>query len=90
MIAGDSEEWSVANIDRHGYGGDHQDAHSFHHFLGPVIGHHEEIFWKDKHGHHHYDYKAYPKYKYSYGVKDHHTKDHHGHKEYRDGKLRAL
>jgi hypothetical protein len=50
-----------------------------------VIGHHDEIFWKDKHGHQHHDYKAYPKYKYSYGVEDHHTKDRHGQKEYRDG-----
>ncbi|XP_053973432.1 adult-specific cuticular protein ACP-22-like [Hylaeus volcanicus] len=65
-------------------GGGH--AHSFHHFTGPVEGHHEEVSWKDKHGHVHHDYKAHPKYKYSYGVDDKHTKDYHGQHEHRDGK----
>ncbi|EZA57094.1 Cuticle protein [Ooceraea biroi] len=79
----------VSHPDRTGHGEGHHHhhhAHSFHHFSGPVIGHHHEISWKDKHGHHHHDYKAYPKYKYSYGVEDHHTKDQHGQKEHRDGK----
>ncbi|XP_071575374.1 uncharacterized protein [Temnothorax nylanderi] len=81
----DHDEKRTADIDRNGHGG-HDHAYSYHHFLGPVIGHHEEISWKDKHGHHHHDYKAHPKYKYAYGVDDHHTKDHHGQKEHRDGK----
>ncbi|XP_039303804.1 histidine-rich glycoprotein-like isoform X2 [Solenopsis invicta] len=84
----DSDEEQIAeDIDRNGHGGGHDHpTHSYHHFFGPVAGHHEEIAWKDKHGHHHHDYKAHPKYKYSYGVDDHHTKDHHGQKEHRDGK----
>ncbi|XP_017880978.1 cuticle protein 7-like [Ceratina calcarata] len=64
----------------------HGHAHSFHHFHGPVEGHHQEITWKDKHGHHHHDYVAHPKYKFAYGVDDKHTKDYHGQKEHRDGK----
>jgi len=81
----DTDKKSMAgDVDRNWYSGHHR-AYSFHHFSGPVIGHHDEIFWKDKHGHQHHDYKAYPKYKYSYGVEDHHTKDRHGQKEYRDG-----
>ncbi|XP_031364602.1 adult-specific cuticular protein ACP-22-like, partial [Apis dorsata] len=70
----------------HGGGGGHGHAHSFHHFSGPVVGHHEEITWKDKHGHLHHDYRAHPKYKFAYGVEDKHTKDYHGQKEHRDGK----
>lgn len=66
-------------------GGGHGHAHSFHHFSGPVVGHHEEITWKDKHGHLHHDYRAHPKYKFAYGVEDKHTKDYHGQKEHRDG-----
>ncbi|XP_001659654.2 adult-specific cuticular protein ACP-20 [Aedes aegypti] len=38
-------------------------------------GHHEE----------HKDHHAYPKYKYEYGVKDHHTGDHKSQWEIRDG-----
>lgn len=53
------------------------------------MGHHEEISWKDKHGHHHHDYKAHPKYKFAYGVDDKHTKDYHGQKEHRDGTYTA-
>ncbi|XP_014205645.1 histidine-rich glycoprotein-like [Copidosoma floridanum] len=60
-------------------------AHSFQHFHGPVHGHHAKITWKDKHGHKYHDYRAHPKYKFSYGVKDHHTHDFHGHSEHRDG-----
>ncbi|XP_020282709.1 uncharacterized histidine-rich protein DDB_G0274557-like [Pseudomyrmex gracilis] len=83
----DDESPTVADdIERNGHGEDHSHAYSYHHFSGPVFGHHEEISWKDKHGHHHHDYKAHPKYKYAYGVDDHHTKDHHGQKEHRDGK----
>lgn len=40
----------------------------------------------DKHGHHHIDYVARPKYEFAYGVEDHHTGDYHGQKEHRDGK----
>lgn len=72
----------------HGGGGGH--AHSFHHFSGPVVGHHEEITWKDKHGHLHHDYRAHPKYKFAYGVDDKHTKDYHGQKEQRDGTRLAI
>ncbi|XP_044011215.1 uncharacterized protein LOC122854533 [Aphidius gifuensis] len=61
-------------------------AHSFQHFHGPVEGDGVEETWKDKHGHEDVDYKAHPKYEFSYGVKDHHTKDFHGQKEHRDGK----
>ncbi|KAL7298980.1 hypothetical protein TKK_0008078 [Trichogramma kaykai] len=62
-------------------------AHSFAHFHGPVEGHHHEITIPDKHGHHHtVDYVAHPKYKFAYGVEDHHTGDFHGQKEHRDGK----
>lgn len=61
-------------------------AHSFAHFHGPVEGHHHEISLHDKHGHHHVDYVAHPKYEFSYGVEDHHTGDYHGQKEHRDGK----
>lgn len=61
-------------------------AHSFQHFHGPVEGAGQEVSWKDKHGHHHVDYVAHPKYEFAYGVEDHHTKDFHGHKEHRDGK----
>ena len=41
----------------------------------------------EHHGHedHHVDYYAYPKYKFQYGVEDHHTGDHHSHWEERDG-----
>jgi len=82
----DSDEESMSDaIDRNWHSGHHHRAYSFHHFSGPVIGHHDEIFWKDKHGHQHHDYKAYPKYEYSYGVEDHHTRDQHGQQEYRDG-----
>lgn len=49
------------------------------------MGDHEEITWKDKHGDHYHDYRAHPKYKFSYGVVDHHTKDHHDQSEHRDG-----
>lgn len=49
------------------------------------MGHHDEITWKDKHGDHYHDYRAHPKYKFSYGVVDHHTKDHHDQSEHRDG-----
>ncbi|XP_053689287.1 cuticle protein 19-like [Sabethes cyaneus] len=34
---------------------------------------------------HHEDYHTYPKYKYEYGVKDYHTKDHKSQWEKRDG-----
>ncbi|XP_076283931.1 adult-specific cuticular protein ACP-22-like [Lasioglossum baleicum] len=60
-------------------------AHSFAHFHGPVEGPHHEVSHHDKHGHH-VDYVAHPKYEFSYGVDDHHTGDHHGQKEHRDGK----
>ncbi|XP_055628808.1 adult-specific cuticular protein ACP-20-like [Toxorhynchites rutilus septentrionalis] len=33
----------------------------------------------------HKDYHTYPKYKYEYGVKDHHTGDHKSQWEHRDG-----
>ncbi|KAK0078781.1 hypothetical protein PV325_002108 [Microctonus aethiopoides] len=61
-------------------------AHSFAHFHGPVVGPGHEVFVNDKHGHHHVDYVAYPKYEFAYGVEDHHTGDYHGQKEHRDGK----
>ncbi|XP_014231981.1 cuticle protein 7-like [Trichogramma pretiosum] len=64
----------------------HHKAHSFQHFHGPVHGHHEKVEWWDKHGHEHHDYVAHPKYKFAYGVMDHHTHDFHGQKEHRDGK----
>ncbi|XP_014467906.1 PREDICTED: uncharacterized histidine-rich protein DDB_G0274557-like [Dinoponera quadriceps] len=82
----EDKQRAAADINRNEHGGAHHHAYSFHHFSGPVIGHHQEVSWKDKHGHHHHDYKAYPKYKYSYGVDDHHSKDQHGQKEHRDGK----
>lgn len=59
-------------------------AHSFAHFHGPVEGPAEEISHHGKHGHH-VNYVAHPKYEFSYGVEDHHTGDHHGQKEHRDG-----
>ncbi|CAB0027800.1 unnamed protein product [Trichogramma brassicae] len=62
----------------------HHKAHSFQHFHGPVHGHHEKVEWWDKHGHEHHDYVAHPKYKFAYGVMDHHTHDFHGQKEHRD------
>lgn len=68
------------------YGSTHH-AHSFSHFHGPVVGPHHEISHHDKHGHHHIDYVAHPKYEFSYGVEDHHTGDFHGQKEYRDGNV---
>ncbi|KAK2585680.1 hypothetical protein KPH14_010295 [Odynerus spinipes] len=77
---GDSAGEGNEHAESHGH------AHSYHHFIGPVVGHHEEITWKDKHGDHYHDYRAHPKYKFSYGVEDHHTKDHHGQSEHRDGK----
>ncbi|XP_033367151.1 adult-specific cuticular protein ACP-22-like [Bombus vosnesenskii] len=82
------DDEGTGSVDRAGHsgGGGHGHAYSFHHFSGPVVGHHEEISWKDKHGHHHHDYKAHPKYKFAYGVDDKHTKDYHGQKEHRDGK----
>lgn len=61
-------------------------AHSFAHFHGPVEGPAEEITFHGKHGYHH-GYVAHPKYDFSYGVEDHHTGDHHGQKEHRDGKF---
>ncbi|KYN19151.1 Cuticle protein [Trachymyrmex cornetzi] len=61
-------------------------AYSYHHFVRPVTSYHEEIIWEDKYGHHHYDYKANPKYKYSYGVDDYYTNDHHGQTKHRDCK----
>lgn len=60
-------------------------AHSFAHFHGPVEGPAHEVTVHDKHGHHHVDYVAHPKYEFSYGVEDHHTGDYHGQKEHRDG-----
>ncbi|XP_076237889.1 uncharacterized protein LOC143181393 [Calliopsis andreniformis] len=60
-------------------------AHSFAHFHGPVEGPAEEVSHHGKHGHH-INYVAHPKYEFSYGVEDHHTGDHHGQKEHRDGK----
>ncbi|XP_018343178.1 PREDICTED: histidine-rich glycoprotein-like [Trachymyrmex septentrionalis] len=69
----------TADIDRNEHSHDH--AYSYHHFVEPVAGHHEEITWQDKHHHH-----IITRYKYSYGVDDHHTKDHHGQKEHRDDK----
>ncbi|XP_076659338.1 cuticular protein 11 [Halictus rubicundus] len=67
-----------------GHGGGH--AYSYHHFSGPVSGHHQEVSWKDKHGHVNHDFVAHPKYHYAYGVDDKHTKDYHAQKEHRDGK----
>ncbi|XP_003426834.1 cuticle protein 19-like [Nasonia vitripennis] len=64
----------------------HHKAYSYQHFYGPVHGHHYEVTWYDKHGHKSHDFKADPKYKFAYGVDDHHTHDLHGQKEYRDGK----
>ncbi|XP_015593371.1 cuticle protein 19-like [Cephus cinctus] len=61
-------------------------AHSFAHFHGPVEGPGHEVVVHDKHGHHHVDYVAHPKYEFAYGVEDHHTGDYHGQKEHRDGK----
>ncbi|XP_048515990.1 cuticle protein 19-like [Athalia rosae] len=61
-------------------------AHSFQHYHGPVEGPDQEVTWQDKHGHHHHDYVAHPKYEFAYGVEDHHTGDYHGQKEHRDGK----
>ncbi|CAK9827641.1 Cuticle protein 8 [Anthophora retusa] len=61
-------------------------AHSFAHYHGPVEGPAKEVSLHGKHGHHHIGYVAYPKYEFSYGVDDHHTGDHHGQKEHRDGK----
>lgn len=62
-------------------------AHSFAHFHGPVEGPGKEIYIHGGHGGHHpVDYVAYPKYEFSYGIDDHHTHDHHGQKEHRDGK----
>lgn len=61
-------------------------AHSFAHFHGPVVGPGHEVVVHDKHGHHHIDYVAHPKYEFAYGVEDHHTGDYHGQKEHRDGK----
>ncbi|CAL7939851.1 unnamed protein product [Xylocopa violacea] len=81
---GDNEE--AGSEGGHGGGHGHGHAHSFHHFIGPVEGPHEEITWKDKHGHHDHDYVAHPKYKFAYGVHDKHTKDYHGQEEHRDGK----
>lgn len=60
-------------------------AHSFQHYHGPVEGPDTEVVWQDKHGHHHHDFAAHPKYEFAYGVEDHHTGDYHGQKEHRDG-----
>jgi hypothetical protein len=51
------------------YGYDHGHHHGYHH-VAPAK---------------HVDYFAYPKYKYSYGVKDHHTGDYKEAHETRDG-----
>ncbi|XP_046749099.1 adult-specific cuticular protein ACP-22-like [Diprion similis] len=69
-----------------GGGHGHGHAHSYQHFHGPVVGDGQEVSWKDKHGHHHTDYVAHPKYEFDYGVSDHHTHDKKHHKEHRDGK----
>ncbi|XP_058838537.1 cuticle protein 19-like [Topomyia yanbarensis] len=37
------------------------------------------------HGHHEDYHHSYPKYKYEYGVKDHHSHDHKSQWEHRDG-----
>ncbi|XP_055611738.1 cuticle protein 19-like [Uranotaenia lowii] len=42
-------------------------------------------FYGGDYGHHGEDYHSHPKYKYEYGVKDHHTKDHKSQWESRDG-----
>ncbi|KYN38549.1 Cuticle protein 19 [Trachymyrmex septentrionalis] len=65
-------------------------AHSFAHFHGPVVGPGHELIVHDKHGHHHVDYIAHPKYKFAYGVEDHHTSDYHGQKEHRDDKISLI
>ncbi|KAK7869759.1 hypothetical protein R5R35_008294 [Gryllus longicercus] len=73
-----------------GYGGHGgYSGKSYAVFQGPVEGHAQEIRGTvaDKHGKHveFVDYVAYPKYKYEYGVEDHHTGDQHGQVEHRDG-----
>ncbi|XP_046748928.1 cuticle protein 8-like [Diprion similis] len=60
-------------------------AHSFQHYHGPVEGPDVKVSWHDHHGHVHHDFAAHPKYEFAYGVEDHHTGDHHGQKEHRDG-----
>ncbi|XP_034951319.1 cuticle protein-like [Chelonus insularis] len=60
-------------------------AHSFAHFHGPVEGPGHEVVVHDKHGYHHGDYIAHPKYEFAYGIEDHHTGDYHSQKEHRDG-----
>ncbi|XP_017799441.1 PREDICTED: cuticle protein 19-like [Habropoda laboriosa] len=77
--------WAVVAIAavQHAYAGH---AHSFAHYHGPVEGPAEEVSVHGKHGHHHIGYVAYPKYEFSYGVDDHHTGDHHGQTEHRNGK----
>ncbi|XP_015601037.1 cuticle protein 19-like [Cephus cinctus] len=61
-------------------------AHSYQHHHGPVEGPAHEVQFVDKHGHHHVDYVAHPKYGFAYGVEDHHTGDFKSQKEHRDGK----
>ncbi|TKX27832.1 cuticular protein RR-2 [Spodoptera litura] len=48
-------------------------------------GHHQVVEFKDKHGHHHVDYYAHPKYEFAYKVDDKHTGDHKEQHEHRDG-----
>ncbi|XP_075971038.1 uncharacterized protein LOC142973286, partial [Anticarsia gemmatalis] len=59
-------------------------AHSSQH-ISRHDGHATEVKIQDKHGHHHIDYYAYPKYEFEYKVKDPHTHDHKAQHEHRDG-----
>lgn len=64
----------IATVAAYGHGSSYV-SRSDHH-----DGHHVA-----SHDDHHHDYHHHPAYKFEYGVKDAHTKDHHSQWEHRDG-----
>jgi Insect cuticle protein len=59
--------------------------HFGHHEVVHHGGHGGDHGGHGGHGGHGHDYSHHPSYKYEYGVKDPHTKDHHSQWEHRDG-----
>ncbi|CRL05504.1 CLUMA_CG018088, isoform A [Clunio marinus] len=70
------------------HGGESYVKRSDHHGHHSVVSHHEGKdggHGDEGHDGGHHDYYHHPAYKFEYGVKDPHTKDHHSQWEHRDG-----
>jgi hypothetical protein len=77
IIAVASAGHAESYVKRYDHVGHHEPVH--HHHWAPVH-HHEPVHHEE-----HKDYHAHPSYKFEYGVKDAHTKDHKSQWEHRDG-----